>query len=128
MQKLVKLVRLSSKEAFIKLRDLWYIYCKDLDKSFKVTNLFLNHISWSSKNREINDIIERLSSINLIEKISCFWRLVEIRKDIIIENRRFFQQTFKIKYRINKFDFSIILWEKNGWEIILISIFLNYLE
>jgi hypothetical protein len=32
--------------------------------------LFLKHISGSSKNRKLKDIIERLSSINLIEEIS----------------------------------------------------------
>jgi len=90
MKKLVKLIRLSSKEAFRKLRNLWEIYSINLWKSFTVSNLFLNHISWSSKNREISDIIERLSSINLVELVSEKWELVETRENIYIGNRRFF--------------------------------------
>jgi len=84
MRKIVKLVRLSSKEAFKKLRNNWKIYCKCLDENFIVTNLFLKHISWSSKNRKIRYIIERLSSINLIESISNNWILKEKRKNPII--------------------------------------------
>jgi len=128
MKKLVKLIRLSSKEAFRKLRNLWEIYSINLWKSFTVSNLFLNHISWSSKNREISDIIERLSSINLVELVSEKWELVETRENIYIENRRFFQKTYKLKYSLKDFEFFLILWEKSDWKIILISIFLNYLE
>ncbi len=127
MQKLVALIRLSSKEAFKKLRSIWNIKCVCLNKNFTVTNLFLRHISWGSKNRKLRDIIERLSSINLIEKISKDWILTERRKSPKIE-----WYIYKYSYRINlliwKIDFFIILWERNTWEIVLISVFLNYLE
>lgn len=69
-KKLVKLVRLSSKEAFLKLRNIWPIFCLAINKNFEVTNLFLRHISGSSKNRELFDIVERLSCVNLVEKIA----------------------------------------------------------
>lgn len=127
MKKLVRLVRLSSKEAFRKLQLLWYIDCSTINKKFKVTNyLFLRHISWSSKWREINDIIERLSSITLIEKISQEWILIEKRENIFVEKTKFFTKTYKIKLKLSDFDFFIVLWEKKDNEIILISIFLNF--
>jgi len=127
MKNLVKLVRLSSKEAFKKLRDSWKIYCNAIWKNFSITNLFLKHISWSSKNRKIKDIIERLSSINLIEKISLDWELVEERNQPVISWYTY-KKSYKINLEISKIDFFIILWERVNWDIILISVFLNYLE
>jgi hypothetical protein len=44
MKKIVKLVRLSSKEAFLKLRSIWEINCYAIWKKFKVTNLFINYL------------------------------------------------------------------------------------
>jgi hypothetical protein len=128
MKKIVKLVRLSSKEAFLKLRSIWEINCYAIWKKFKVTNLFLNHISWNRKNRSFRDVIQRLSSINLIEKISINWELVEKRNNIIIEWNKEFKFSYKIKYTKQEMEFFIVLWEKKSWEIILISVFLNYLE
>lgn len=128
MKQLVKLVRLSSKEAFKKLRSSKKIYCKDLNKTFKVTNLFLRHISWRSKNRELRDVIERLSSINLIEKIWNEWDLIEVRDNIVIEWYKKFDKSYKIKLITSNIEFFIILWEKSTSEVILISVFLNYLD
>ena len=128
MKKIVKLVRLSSKEAFLKLRNLWEINCYAIWKSFIITNLFLNHISWNRKNRSFREVIERLSSINLIEKISLEWDLIETRKDITIEWNKKFKASYKIKFIKNKIEFFIVLWEKVNWKIILISVFINYLE
>ncbi len=128
MKKIVKLVRLSSKEAFIKLRNIWEIECTGIWKSFKVTNLFLRHISWWATKRSIKDIIKRLTSVNLIEKISRNWKLVEVRENIIVEKKRKFKKSYKIKYRIKDIEFFIVLWEKENWDIILISVFLNFLE
>jgi hypothetical protein len=127
MKNLIKLVRIASKESFIKLRNLWEIKCNSLWKNFKVTNLFLRHISWSSKWRKIKDIIERLSSISLIEKIAEKWILVETRKNPIIEWYRY-EYSYKIKLNIKNIDFFIILWDRKTWETILISVFLNYLK
>ena len=127
MKKIVKLVRLSSKEAFLKLRNLWEINCYAIWKTFSVTNFFLNHISWKSRNRWIREIIERLSSINLIEKISCNWELVETRENIKIEWKNF-KKSYKIRFIKQNIEFFIVLWEKENLKIILISVFLNYLE
>lgn len=128
MQKIVKLVRLSSKEAFLKLRNLWEINCYAIWKKFKVTNLFFRHISWNTVKRNLREVIERLSSINLIEKISCNWEIVETRENIIVEKKNRFIKSYKIKYNFSKIDFFIVLWEKENNEIILISVFINYLE
>ncbi len=128
MKKLVKLVRLSSKEAFKKLRNNWEIECDCIWRSFSVTNLFLKHISWSSKKREIDDIVERLSCINLVEKISNNWQLIEERENITIDKKRFFQKTYKVKIVLKEFEFFLVLWEKKDNSIILISIFFNFLE
>jgi len=128
MQKLKQLVKISSKEIFYKLRDLWEIKCSSIDKNFKVTWLFYRHISGKSRNRVVRDIIERLSSISLIEKIAKEWKLIETRYEVTVEKTRFFRKTYKIFFNIEKIDFFIILWEKIDWKIILISVFLNYLE
>jgi len=128
MKKIVKLIRLSSKEAFLKLRNIWEINCYAIWKKFRITNLFLNHISGNRKNRSLIDVIERLSSINLIEKISVNWNLVETRKNITIEWSKKFKFSYKIKLIKNNMEFFIILWEKENKEIILISVFVNYLE
>ena len=127
MKKLVKLIRVSSKESFKKLRSLWNIYCWWIDKNFIVTNIFFRHISGSSKSRTLKNIIERLSSVNLIEKIARNWNLVEIREKPIIEWYEY-NKSYKINLEISKIDFFIILWERKSWEIILISVFMNYLD
>ena len=125
MKKIIKIIRISWKEWFKNLRDKWPIYCKAINCNFTVSNLFLNHISWSSKKRKLRDIIERLSSINLVEKVWLNWILLEERWDVIVENKRKFIKTFKIVYEISKIDFFLVLWEKKDWKIVLISTFLN---
>lgn len=40
MNKLVKLVRVSSKEAFIKLRALWEIKCNSLENTLQLQTYF----------------------------------------------------------------------------------------
>ena len=102
MKKLIRIVRLSSKEWFKNLRKKWSIYCNSIDRHFIVSNLFLNHISWSSKKRELRDIIERLSTINLIEKIADKWILIEERSDIIVENKRFLEELIKYYVKFQK--------------------------
>lgn len=113
MKHIVKLVRLSSKEAFVKLRNVGEIYCGALDKSFVVTNLFLRHISGSSKNRKIEDIISRLSCVTLIDRIGKESIFIEQRENVIIEGKRKFVKTFKVKAIIKDFEFFLVLGEKN---------------
>jgi len=128
MKKIVKLLRLSSKESFLKLRNIWQIDCSAIWNKIKITNFFLKHISWKSRIRWLREIIERLSSINLIEKIINNWELVETRKNITIEWNKSFIASYKIKHIIKDIEFFVILAEKDNKEIILISVFLNYLE
>ena len=127
MKQLIKLVRISSKESFKKLRDVWKIYCTELDIHFKVTWLFLRHISWNTKSRVLKDIIERLSSVSLIERIWKDWILVETRVDPKIEKKNY-NFSYKINLMIEKIDFFIVLAKKANWEVILISVFINYIE
>ncbi len=127
MKKLVKLVRIASKESFIKLRKLWEIKCNSIDNNFQVTNLFLRHISWNATKRWITEIIHRLTAISLIEKISKEWILVETRENIKIEKFNY-RKSYKIKFTIKNIDFFIILAEKYNWQLVLISVFLNFLE
>ncbi|MDQ7009713.1 MAG: hypothetical protein Q9M94_05470 [Candidatus Gracilibacteria bacterium] len=127
MQKLKKLVKNSSKENFYKLRKIGEIKCNSINKIFKVTGLFYRHVSGTTKNRALREIIERLSSISLIEKNSEKGELIESRENIQIEKFNY-KKSYKIKLKIEKIDFFIILAEKNNGNIILISVFLNYLE
>ncbi len=129
MKDIIKIVRISSKEWFKNLRNRSPIFCTSLNKSFNVTNVFLRHISWNTiKKRELKEIISRLSSITLIEKISSNWKLVEIRKNVIVEKKSFFKFTYKIWFTIQNVRFYIILWEKKNWKIVLISTFSNILN
>ncbi len=125
MKKLVKIVRISSKEWFKKLRDKWPIYCKAIDEKFMVSNLFLRHISWNATKRSIMEIIERLSIINLVEKIWSTWNLLEVRENILIEKNNY-RKSFKIWLTIKKVDFSIILAQRIDEKVVLISAFVNF--
>ena len=127
MKKLKQLIKISSKEIFYKLRNLWEIECNSINKNFKVTWLFYRHISWSRKRRTIREIIERLSSISLIEKIAKNWKLIETRNNVKIEKFNY-KISYKISLKIKKINFFIILAEKNNWKLILISVFINYLQ
>ena len=80
MKNLAKIIRISVKKEFKKLRDKWSIYCHSLQKEIFINNLYLKHINWDSKDRELKDIISRLPIINLIEDILKNWILKETRK------------------------------------------------
>jgi hypothetical protein len=126
MKRLIKIVSISAKQWFKNLREKWPIYCKSIDKNFEITNLYLRHISWNTvKKRETKEIIERLSMINLIEKISKKWELVETREEVKIE-KFIYKFSYKVSLKLNNFTFKIVLWEKINWWIVLISSFVNY--
>ncbi len=125
MKKLIKIIRISSKQWFKRLRDKWEIYCEAINNTFIVSNLFLKHISGWSKNRKLREIIERLSIINLVEEIALKWNLVETREKVIIE-KYFYKRSYKLLLNIKWIDFFLVLAEKNNWKIILISTFLNF--
>ena len=126
MKKLVKIIRISAKEWFKKLRKEWLIYCSAINKKFSIWNIFLNHISWSSiKKRSIREIIERLSIINLVEGIALEWVVVEERGNLIFEKTKYFVKSYKILLEIRWVKFYLIIWEKKNWDTVLISCFLK---
>jgi len=129
MKDLFRVVSISSKEWFKNLRNKCPLFCESLNKNFVITNIFLRHISWNTvKKRELKEIISRLSSISLIEKIAIEWKIVEIRKEVVVERKSFYNTTYKIWLKIKNIIFYIVLWEKKDWKIILISTFSNILN
>ncbi len=122
MKKLIRILRLSSKEAIKDLKFKNPIYCNSLEKNFSVTNTFYQHILWYKKSRINREIIERLSLINLVAKIANEWKLKEIRENWVFE-WEVFDNTFKIILKNWWIIFNIILWEKKTWKIILLSCF-----
>jgi len=123
MKKLIRILRLSSKEAIKDLKSKNPIYCNSLEKDFSVTNTFYQHILWYKKSRTNREIIERLSLINLVVKIAKEWKLKEIRENQIFENKIFLKKTYKIIYKNWWINFNLILWEKEDETIILLSCF-----
>jgi len=127
MEKIIKIIRISSKEWFYELKAKSPLKCWILDKNFFITSTFYNHISWYKKSRPIREIIERLSLVNLIVKIWKEWELLEQRENQKFEKNSFFKKIYKISLKISKIDFKIVLWEKESWKIILLSCFVgNY--
>ncbi len=129
MKDIIKIVRIASKEWFKKLKKTWPLFCSSLNKNFVITNIFLRHISWNTaKKRKLKEIINRLSSISLIEKVALKWDLIETRNDVIVEKTSFYKHTYKIWLNISSVEFFIVLWEKKDWKIVLISTFSNILK
>jgi hypothetical protein len=46
MEKIIKIIRISSKEWFKELKLKNPLQCWVLNKNFHITNIFYNHISW----------------------------------------------------------------------------------
>ena len=127
MQNIVKLVKLSSKEAFIQLRNWWSIFCDSLNRDCAVTKIFYKHISWERKNRKIKEVIKRLSCISLIKKILSEWILTEERWENKVD-WKYFQKFFRIYLKIEDMDFFLIIWEKVNLRLTLISVFIEFNE
>lgn len=119
MKKLAKIIRISAKESFKNLRNGWPIFCKELKREIYITRVFFDHINWRSKEREIKEIILRLSTISLIQKILIKWKIREIR-----ESEKF--KYYWIKYKTEWEIFNLILSKKiNWWKTILLSSFIE---
>ena len=125
MEKLIKIIRISSKEWFKELKTKNPIFCDAIWKSFNITNIFYNHIIWYKKSRPTRETIERLSLINLIKKIALEWKLKETRENQTFEFTKFFVKTYKIILSIWWINFNFILWEKETWEVNLLSCFVK---
>lgn len=124
MDKLIRIIRISSKEWFKDLKFKNPIFCNSIWKSFSATNIFYQHILWYKKSRATREIIERLSLINLIKKIAVEWELKETRQNWIFEDM-IFDNTFKIVLKIGAINFNIVLWEQKSWKIVLLSCFVK---
>ena len=124
MKKLIRIIRLASKESIKDLKNKNPIYCESLQKYFIVTNILYHHILWYKKSRANREIIERLSLINLVYKIAKEWILKETRENWVFE-WEIFNNTYKIVLRNWWINFNIILWEKKNWKIILLSCFVT---
>jgi len=122
MEQLIKIVKISSKSSFNILKKNAPYFCTILDKNIFVTNKFYKHISWYSRNRKIEEIIERLSIISLIEEIALSWNIFQTKEDTFYEKMHFIK-TYKLSYKIEDIYFIILVWEKDSWKLILLSCF-----
>lgn len=124
MEKLIKIIRISSKEWFKELKLKNPIFCNAIWKEFLITNIFYQHILWYKKSRPTRETIERLSLINLVEKIALEWKLSETRENWTFEDM-VFDNTFRIVLRIWSIKFNLVLWEQKSSKIILLSCFVK---
>jgi len=124
MKKLIRIVRLSSREWIKELKKKNPILCNALEKDFSVTNTFYQHILWYQKSRPNREVIERLSLINLIVKIASEWKLKETRENWKYE-LEIYNFTYKISLKIWWLVFHIILWEQKSNKLILLSCFVT---
>ncbi len=91
MKRLYKILKISAKESFLKLRKESPYFCTALGKNISIGREFWNHINFS-KYRTIKEIIYRLSIISLVEK--------SLKEGILVETRNM-QDSEKISYRID---------------------------
>lgn len=119
MLDIIKIVRISMKKSFKRLKENSPVFCTILNKDIKVTNTYFKHINWYAKHRKLKEIIIRLSIINLIDDILKNWILSEKR------NEECFVY-YEIQYEINWKVFCLVLSKnKKSAEIILFSWFVK---
>lgn len=87
MKKLAKIIRITSKIAFKKLHQKWFLTCGAIQKNVQVTNLFYYHISGSAKKRSLKEVVTRLSCIVVVPIILLKWYIAEVRYNTTIEWR-----------------------------------------
>ena len=129
MKDIIKITRISAKESFKKLRENWPYFCSELNIWIKISNLFLNHISWYWRKRTLKETILRLLIIPLIGIILKDWDIDEKRWECKIEWRDYIS-TYRIKLKISEKIFTLIIWkrlnEKEIEEHVLISSFIDH--
>ena len=81
MRKIWKITRVAVKRAFKKLRNQEKLFCNALNNDILVTKLYLNHINWNAKKRDLKEVILRLLTVILVEEILEKWILEENRND-----------------------------------------------
>jgi len=118
MKKIARITRITAKDFFNKLREKSPILCKKLNKEVEISLLFLKHINWESKQREIREIVLRLITICSIEEILETWKISERRS-----SESFIY--YKLEKEKNWEIFCLILSEnKKNWIIKLLSSFI----
>lgn len=129
MKDIVKITRISAKESFKKLRENWPYFCDELNKNIKISNLFLNHITWYWRKRTLKETILRLLIIPLIDIILKNWNIDEVRWEVKIEWKKYLS-THRVKLKISEKVFTLIVWErlneKEIKEFVLISSFIDH--
>ena len=125
MENLIKIIKIASKSSFKNLKKNAPYNCTILNKPIFVSNIFYKHISWYSKNRKIEEIIERLSIMSLIEEIALEWDIFQTRENTTYEKYDFYKTTYKISYLKEWFYFIILIWEKWNWKLVLLSCFVK---
>ncbi len=125
MEDLIRIIKIASKSSFKSLKKNAPYNCTVLNKPIFITNIFYKHISWYSKNRKIEEIIERLSIMSLIEEIALEWDVFQTRENTTYEKYDFYKTTYKISYFKEWFYFIILIWKKGNWKLVLLSCFVK---
>jgi len=113
MKSLQKILKISARYAFKKLRSESPYFCGTLKEEVFVTRIFWNHINFS-KDRALHDSLERLSMFPLIETI------IENGK-IIFSDKKF----TKIYFKELEIEFLIIIL-KDSYKHVLLSCFIKH--
>ena len=122
MKHILRIIRISSKKWFKLLKEKAPYKCSGLNKEIEITNIFLKHISWYKKPREIKDIIVRLWMINLIDDILLNWEIIEKRENWKYE-WKIYNFTYKVSLKLSWIRFILVVWENKKNKLILLSCF-----
>ncbi len=113
MKSLQKVIKISARYAFQKIRSESPYFCVALKDEVHVTRNFWNHINFS-KERVLRDSLERLSMFPLLETV--------IRKGKILSSDDIFT---KISFTENSITFIVIIL-KDSYKYGVLSCFIEY--
>ncbi|MDP3975789.1 MAG: hypothetical protein Q8P95_02630 [bacterium] len=111
MNKLLKLAKVTARQAFKSLRERSPLYCTALGQEVYVGRTFFQHISFAKK-RTRREIIERLLIIPCVEEILTSGVLTEKRE-------KSGESSFRIDYLKSNYAFSVIVLKSEGRHILL---------
>jgi len=119
MKQIAKITRITTKKYFDDLKKKSWFFCNAINKKIKITWIYLNHINWRDRDRNVKEIVLRLLTIILVEDILKFWKLYETRKE---KDFIYYRIHFEFKWEI----FCIVLSEKKETsDIFLFSSFVK---
>ena len=118
MKSLQKILKISARYAFKKLRSESPYFCGTLKEEVFVTRIFWNHINFS-KDRSPKDYLSRLAILPMIEEILKDGILKETRE----ENNIFYHIEMGIENQ--KFSLIILRDKKKASKLFLISCFVD---